>query len=100
LNKALPINGHRPSAELLFDSLAQHYGRRGIGIILTGMGSDGASGLKRLRDSGGHTIAQSEESSIIFGMPRAAIELDAAERILHLEEIMPQAVNWVAELNI
>ncbi len=97
LNKSLPINGHRPSAELLFDSVATCYGSRGIGIILTGMGSDGAAGLKRLRASGGLTIAQDEETSIIFGMPRAAIEMDAAEMVLPLGEIGPQVMAWISE---
>ncbi|MGD8370062.1 MAG: chemotaxis-specific protein-glutamate methyltransferase CheB, partial [Syntrophobacterales bacterium] len=97
LNKSLPINGHRPSAELLFDSVASCYGKRGVGIILTGMGSDGATGLKTLKQSGGHTIAQDEETSIIFGMPRAAIELDAAEMVLPLEEIGPQILTWISE---
>jgi two-component system chemotaxis response regulator CheB len=96
LNKSLPISGHRPSAELLFESVARCFGRRAIGIILTGMGSDGAMGLKRLRERGGRTIAQDEESSIIFGMPRAAIELDAAELILPLEEIAPRMMPWIA----
>jgi two-component system chemotaxis response regulator CheB len=97
LNNSLPINGHRPSAELLFESVANYYGERGVGIILTGMGTDGAEGLKSLRACGGHTIAQDEHSSIIFGMPRAAIELDAAEAILPLEEIGPQIMQWISE---
>jgi two-component system chemotaxis response regulator CheB len=97
LNKSLPIGGHRPSAELLFKSVAASCGRRAIGVILTGMGSDGALGLKRLRERGGHTIAQNEVSSIIFGMPRAAIEQEAAEVVLSLEAIAPQLVNWMGE---
>ena len=97
LTSSLPINGHRPSAELLFESVANHYGKRGVGIILTGMGTDGAEGLKSLRASGGLTIAQDEHTSIIFGMPRAAIELDAAEAILPLEEIGPQVMKWISE---
>ncbi|MGE5310239.1 MAG: chemotaxis-specific protein-glutamate methyltransferase CheB [Nitrospirota bacterium] len=97
LNKSLPIAGHRPSAELLFKSVATSFGRRGIGVILTGMGSDGAVGLKRLRERGGHTIAQNEVSSIIFGMPRAAIEQEAAEVVLSLEAIAPQLMNWMRE---
>jgi two-component system chemotaxis response regulator CheB len=97
LNKSLAVNGHRPSAELMFDSLAHHYGSRAIGVILTGMGADGASGLKRLRICGGHTIAQDEESSVIFGMPRAAIEMGAAEKILPLMEIGSQVMKWIAE---
>ena len=97
LNKSLPIAGHRPSAELLFKSVAASFGRRGIGVILTGMGSDGALGLKRLRERGGHTIAQNEASSIIFGMPRAAIEQEAAEVVLSLEAVARQLMNWMGE---
>jgi two-component system chemotaxis response regulator CheB len=97
LNRSLPINGHRPSAEVLFDSVASNYGKRGAGVILTGMGSDGAEGLKSLRLCGGHTIAQDEQTSIIFGMPRAAIELDAAEIVLPLDEIGPQIMKWISE---
>jgi two-component system chemotaxis response regulator CheB len=96
LNKSLPVDGHRPSAELLFDSVTRYYGKRAIGVILTGMGSDGASGLKRLRSYGGHTIAQDEESSIIFGMPRAAIELGAAEVVRSIENIAPQILEWIS----
>ncbi|MCG6980180.1 MAG: chemotaxis-specific protein-glutamate methyltransferase CheB [Deltaproteobacteria bacterium] len=97
LDKSLPINGHRPSAEMLFDSVASSCGKRGAGVILTGMGSDGAEGLKSVRLCGGHTIAQDEQTSIIFGMPRAAIELDAAEIVLPLEEIGPQIMRWISE---
>jgi two-component system chemotaxis response regulator CheB len=97
LNKSLPIAGHRPSAELLFKSVATSCGRCAIGVILTGMGSDGALGLKRLRERGGHTIAQNEASSIIFGMPRAAIEQEAAEVVLSLEAISPQLMSWMRE---
>lgn len=81
------VNGHRPSADLLFASMARSLGPRGIGVILTGMGADGAQGLLDLRSAGGRTIAQNEESCLIFGMPRVAIELGAAERVLPLDEI-------------
>jgi two-component system chemotaxis response regulator CheB len=97
LNKSFPIGGHRPSAELLLKSVALRFGRKAIGVILTGMGSDGAIGLRRLRERGGRTIAQNEASSIIFGMPRAAIEQDAAEVVLPLEAIAPQLVAWMRE---
>ena len=96
LDRSMPINGHRPSAEVLFDSVARDYGKRGVGVILTGMGSDGAEGLKSLRLCGGHTIAQDEQTSIIFGMPGAAIELDAAEIVLPLDEIGPQIMKWIS----
>lgn len=78
---------HRPSADVLFRSVAENYGKRSIGVIMTGMGSDGAQGLKALRDSGGFTIAQDEATSAIFGMPRAALELDAADIVLPLTSI-------------
>jgi len=97
LERSHPINGHRPSAEALFASVASNYGKRGVGVILTGMGSDGAEGLKSIRLCGGHTIAQDEQTSIIFGMPRAAIELGAAEVVLALDEIGPQIMKWVFE---
>ncbi len=73
---------YRPSVDEFFSSLARHWPRRGAAALLTGMGRDGARGLLRLRRSGWHTIAQSQESCIIYGMPRAAVELDAAVEIL------------------
>lgn len=75
-------NGFRPSASYLFSSVAQAVGRCALGILLTGMGGDGADGLKRLRDTGGLTIVQNEETSIVFGMPKEAIRLGAAEYVL------------------
>ena len=71
-----------PSASYLFESVATSYGRSAVGILLTGMGRDGAVGLRRLRDAGGLTITQDEESSAIFGMPKEAIRLGAAEHVL------------------
>jgi two-component system chemotaxis response regulator CheB len=75
-------NGFRPSASYLFESVAQACGRSAIGILLTGMGGDGADGLKKLREAGGLTIAQDEETSVIFGMPKEAIRLGAADYVL------------------
>lgn len=82
LSAAERVNGHRPSAEVLLKSLAAAYGNRGAGVLLTGMGTDGAEGLRAVRDAGGLTIAQNEESCAVFGMPRAAIELGAAQHVL------------------
>jgi two-component system chemotaxis response regulator CheB len=82
LTDADAVNGHRPSIDVTFQSVARVYGARSAGILLTGMGSDGAHGLLAIRQAGGVTVAQDEESSPIFGMPRAAIELNAAQQVL------------------
>ena len=74
-------DGHRPSATVLFESVAQSYGARATAILLTGMGADGASGLGVVREAGGDTIAQSEASCVVYGMPRVAIENGAARHI-------------------
>jgi two-component system, chemotaxis family, protein-glutamate methylesterase/glutaminase len=88
LSGSEPVNGHRPSVDVLLGSVARLYGDRAAGIVLTGMGSDGASGLLALRHAGGVTMAQSEESCAVFGMPRAAIELGAAQRVLSPAQIV------------
>lgn len=82
LSDAAPVNGHRPSIDVTFSSVAKIYGPRSAGVLLTGMGSDGAQGLMAIRKAGGVTVAQDEASCPIFGMPRAAIELGAAQHIL------------------
>ena len=81
------VDGFRPSATALFASLARRYGRRVIGVVLTGMGRDGADGLAAVRAAGGRTLAQDEATSVVYGMPRAAVEAGAVERVLPLEEI-------------
>jgi two-component system chemotaxis response regulator CheB len=75
-------DGFCPSASCLFESVAESHGPSAIGIVLTGMGRDGAAGLKRLREAGAVTVAQDEESSVVFGMPGEAIRLEAAEHVL------------------
>ncbi|MDD5558922.1 chemotaxis-specific protein-glutamate methyltransferase CheB [Candidatus Methylomirabilis sp.] len=80
--------GFCPSASYLFQSVAEAYGRSAIGILMTGMGRDGAAGLKRLREAGGVTIAQDEESCVIFGMPQEAIRQGAVEHVLSPEQIV------------
>jgi two-component system chemotaxis response regulator CheB len=87
LSKAPPSNGFRPSANVLFESVAECFGSRAIGILLTGMGDDGAAGLGQLRAAGATTIAQDQASSVVFGMPGAAVALDAASRVLPLSSI-------------
>jgi two-component system chemotaxis response regulator CheB len=85
------VNRHRPSVDVLFRSVARFAGRNATGIILTGMGDDGARGLKEMHDAGADTVAQDEASCVVFGMPREAIKLGAADRILPLQE-MPRAI--------
>jgi len=85
------VKRQRPSVDVLFDSVAQYVGKNSIGVILTGMGSDGADGLLKIKQAGAPTIAQDEKSCIVFGMPKEAIKLGAAEKVLSLSEI-PQAI--------
>jgi two-component system chemotaxis response regulator CheB len=77
-----PISGHRPSATALLRSVAREYGSRAVGVLLTGMGDDGAAGLHDMKQAGAVTIAQDEASSVVFGMPAVAIKLGAADRVL------------------
>ena len=83
-------NSCRPSIDVLFESLAQELGANGAGCLLTGMGKDGAAGLLAIRRAGGRTIAQDEATSVVFGMPREAILLGAAEQVLPLDQIAPR----------
>ena len=81
------VNGHCPSVDVLFGSVAREAGKFAVGVLLTGMGRDGAEGLAAMRAAGAHTLAQDEASCVVFGMPKAAIELGAAAQVLPLNEI-------------
>jgi len=81
------VNGHRPSVDVLFNSVAQEFGADAVGLIMTGMGEDGAEGLGVMKAAGALTIAQDEASSVVFGMPRAAIERGYASRIVSLDAL-------------
>ena len=81
------VDGHRPSATVLFQGVARAFGSSAIGVLLTGMGADGAEGLLALHRAGGLTLAQDEQSSVVFGMARKAVELGAVRQVLPLEEI-------------
>ena len=81
------VSRHRPSVDVLFRSAAKYAGRNAVGVILTGMGDDGASGLLELNEAGAHTIAQDEATSVVFGMPREAIKLGAADKVMPLQSI-------------
>jgi len=87
INNGELVNRHRPSVDVLFRSTAKYAGKNAIGVIMTGMGADGAQGLKELEETGAHTIAQDEKSCIVFGMPKEAIKLNAATDILPLDKI-------------
>ncbi|HHC24719.1 MAG TPA: chemotaxis-specific protein-glutamate methyltransferase CheB [Desulfobacterales bacterium] len=87
LSRNSPVNGLRPSVSHLFQSVAEAFGRRAAGVLLTGMGKDGAPELKLMREAGAVTIAQNKESSVVHGMPGEAIKLEAAKHILSPEEI-------------
>lgn len=90
-----PSDGHCPSVDALFNSVARILGSSAVGILLTGMGGDGARGLLAMRQAGARTIAQDQASSVIYGMPRAAVELNAAELILPLTHIAAHALSGV-----
>ncbi|WP_020528170.1 protein-glutamate methylesterase/protein-glutamine glutaminase [Flexithrix dorotheae] len=81
------VNRHRPSVNVLFDSVAQYVGKKALGIMLTGMGDDGATSMLKMKQSGAQTIAQDESSCVVFGMPRKAIELGAVRQVLPLDKI-------------
>lgn len=97
LNDGPPVNRHRPSVDVMFRSVAQNVGLNAVGVILTGMGDDGARGLKEMLDAGAHTIAQDEASSVVWGMPGAACKLGAAELVLPLHRIAEQVLSLTAE---
>lgn len=88
-----PVSGHRPSVDVLFGAVARVCGRQSIGVILTGMGRDGAQGLMEMRRAGAETIGQDEVSCVVYGMPKAAFEIGAVARQLPLEQIGDQILH-------
>jgi len=91
-----PVNRHKPSVDVLFRSVASCAGKNAAGFILTGMGDDGARGLKAMHCAGSYTVAQDEQSCVVFGMPKEAIALDAVERVLPLGEIASEIIRSVS----
>ncbi|HSN15838.1 MAG TPA: chemotaxis response regulator protein-glutamate methylesterase [Anaeromyxobacteraceae bacterium] len=91
-----PVSHHRPSVDVLFSSAAKAAGSNAVGVILTGMGDDGAEGLAEMKAAGAHTIAQDEETCVVFGMPKEAIARGAADEVLPLHRIAHSVLRWTA----
>ncbi|MBD3344726.1 MAG: chemotaxis-specific protein-glutamate methyltransferase CheB [Chitinivibrionales bacterium] len=87
-----PVYHQRPSVEVLFNSVAKYVGANAVGVILTGMGADGATGLSDMKEAGAHTIAQDEKTSVVWGMPGEAVKIGAARKILPLQKIAEEAL--------
>jgi two-component system chemotaxis response regulator CheB len=92
LLKTAPVNRHRPSVDVLFDSAAELVGRHAVGVILTGMGKDGANGLLRMRRAGARTLGQDEASCVVYGMPREAALIGAVEEVASLDLLAQKAL--------
>lgn len=90
---AAPVSGHRPSVDVLFRSAAQNLGSNAVGVLLTGMGADGASGLLEMKQVGGSTLAQDEASCVVYGMPRVAAEMGAADEIVSIDKMSQRILN-------
>jgi two-component system chemotaxis response regulator CheB len=97
LSEEPKINGHRPSVDVLYRSVAHEFGRDAMGLIMTGMGEDGAEALGEIRKQGGITIAQDEESCVVYGMPRAAIDRGSVMRVVPLDALANTLMAQCAE---
>lgn len=95
LNQQEKVSGHRPSVDVLFNSVATSVGSNAYGVILTGMGADGAVGLKAMKDAGARTIGQDEYSCVVYGMPKVAMEMGGVEKQLRLDRISTELINLV-----
>jgi two-component system chemotaxis response regulator CheB len=100
LSASPPVNGHRPSVDILFDSVSQEYGSAAIGLLMTGMGEDGAHGLGSIKASGGYTMAQDEASCVVFGMPRAALDRGHVHEVVSLDAIPGRLTTLLKEVNL
>lgn len=97
LDQGDKVSGHRPSVDVMFDSLAENVKANSLGVILTGMGKDGAAGLLNMRQQGAHTLAQNEQTCIVFGMPKEAIARGGASQVLGLDDVAQGMSDWVSQ---
>jgi len=95
LNQEEPVNRHRPSVDVLFRSAAQYAGKNAVGVILTGMGKDGAAGMLAMKEAGSYNFAQDEASCVVFGMPREAIAIGATHEVAPLNELSGKVLNYL-----
>ena len=95
LSDGLPVNRHKPAVDVLFRSVSQCAGANAIGVLLTGMGADGAMGMKEMHDAGAKTVIQDEQSSVVWGMPGAAFKLGCADYVVSLEEVSNKVLSLV-----
>ncbi|MEN9722542.1 MAG: protein-glutamate methylesterase [Pseudomonadota bacterium] len=95
LHRAPMLHGVRPAADYLFESVARTMGKHSLGVILTGMGKDGAQGLLSMKKAGGSSIVQDEKTSVVFGMPKAAIDVGAADQVVPLTSISGKILEWI-----
>ena len=100
LNDGPPVNRHKPSVDVMFRSVAQNVGPNAVGVMLTGMGRDGAEGMKEMREAGSPTIVQDERTSVVWGMPGAAWEIGAADSQHPLESIAGKITQLVNERSV
>lgn len=97
LNQSPPIGGHRPAVDPMMDSVAKVYGKQSVGVILTGMGHDGAKGIQAIKEQGGYTIAEDQSTAVVFGMPKSAIELGVVDKVAPLSAIAAEIVKAIVK---
>lgn len=95
LNQSPPLGGHRPAVDPLFESVARCFGKRAIGVILTGMGHDGAKGMQAIKKQQGYTIAEDQSTAVVFGMPKSAIELGVIDKVVPLQGVATEIVRVI-----
>jgi two-component system chemotaxis response regulator CheB len=98
-NKNKKVCGHRPSVEVLFQSVAKYVGNNAVGVVLTGMGNDGADGLVSMRETGARTIAQDEATSVVFGMPKVAFERGGTDKLVPIHKVASEVMSMLLEKN-